>query len=162
MDYISGSCDLSKLSIIAFISRMSVKPLPVSVCLHLHRCLFRSKFVLLNTKSVGLHRSNSGMQSSFFVSSQSLSHKLLISYSCSNCFFANRVISPHIHSINDEVYSWESGHRGRLGRDTSEDVFQTQLVPFFSTSGSPTQYRQWTSPTCSVTVLVTRPDTSVS
>ena len=28
------------------------------------------------------------------------------------------------------MYSWESGRRGRLGRDTTEDVFETQLIPF--------------------------------
>ncbi len=28
------------------------------------------------------------------------------------------------------MYSWGRGRRGRLGRDTSEDVFETQLIPF--------------------------------
>ena len=28
------------------------------------------------------------------------------------------------------MYSCGSGHRGRLGRDTSENVFETQLIPF--------------------------------
>ena len=62
----------------------------------------------------------------------------------------------HTHTIlGGEVYSWGCGRRGRLGRDTNENVYEPQLVPF----EHPSHTVQSVTSSHSVTLLLTTPGT---
>ena len=77
-------------------------------------------------------------------------------YFACNSSFTHTHTHTHTHTLlGGEVYSWGCGRRGRLGRDTNENVYEPQLVPF----EHPSHTVQSVTSSHSVTLLLTTPGT---